>query len=97
MICVLSTDIHQRSQNLRRLDPGMILQGLCYLQVQRSEREDKQKQNTVQRGKIMNMFIMRLFFRVWSAQTQRPQIEPHAITQGSIGGLGSLVYICGTV
>ena len=43
-----------------------------------------------------------VFFSVCGRQKpENPQIEPHmaqdAITQGGIGGLGSLMYICGMV
>ena len=60
----------------------------------RSEREDKQAQNTVRRAKIMNVFVLRLSLRVQLAKTRRPpKLSPMAddtITWGGLGDLGSV-------
>ena len=46
--------------------------------------------------KIMDALILHLLLCVWKAKFWRPPtMADDAITQGSIGGLGSLVYICG--
>ena len=61
--------------------------------------EDKEAQNATWRTKIVNAFVLRYFCMCGQQKPENPQIElsPMAddtITQGGIGGLGSLVYIC---
>ena len=50
----------------------------------RSEREDNHALKAAQRMKIVSAFVLRLLLRV----------ADDAITQGGIGSLVSLVYIC---
>ena len=42
------------------------------LHVTRSDRENKQSQNTPRHAKIVSAFVLRLFLCVWSAKTRRP-------------------------
>ena len=69
------------------------------LRVPRPERENKQAQNVAWRAKIVKAFVLHFRLCGWQ-KPEDPQIEPianEAITRGSIGGLGSLVYICGSI
>ena len=71
---------------------------MCYLHVLQTERKDKQAQNAARHTKILNAYVMRLFFVcVVGKNRKTPKLSPvadNAITRGSIG-MGSLVYICG--
>ena len=82
-----TTDIHQRYQTLRHLDPwhGAQFGGLrgfsrnqwfarhvSYLHVLGSERENNDALKAAQHVKIMSAFVLRLLLHVQSAKTQRP-------------------------
>ena len=68
--------------------------------VTRSEHEDKQAQNDTRRAKIVNALAC-IFVCVVGKNPKTPILSPmaddDAITLSGIGGLGSLVYICGTL
>ena len=113
---MLVTDIHERSQNLRHLEPGMGLKmGVLgfFLEIKvtvvrqvrmsphplRSEPEDKTHlkchMTRKDRGRIGCAFG---FACVVDKNPKTPKLSSmadDAFTWGGIGGLGSLVYICG--
>ena len=66
-----------------------------------SECDDKQGQNVTWRAKIVNAFVLCVHVCVRGRQNlNNPKLSPmaeNAITQGGIGGLGSLVSICDSV
>ena len=71
------------------------------LHLLQSEHEDKTRIRQHMATKIVDTSVSCLFLRVWSAKNLKtPKLSPVAedtITRGSIGGLGSLVYICGSI
>ena len=87
----LMKSYHGRSQNMRHLYPGIGLKLWVFRFFQRSkslwfvrcvcilqsEHEDKHAWNTTWCAKIMDVFCLRLFPRVWSAKPKYPQFELH--------------------
>ena len=107
---IRSTDTDRRFQNLRHLYPGMGLQlgvfpAIKITSVIRLLRmyyglslKIKHAWNAARHAKIVDAFCLRLFPRVWSAETwpEYPQLELHGWRRhytGGIGVLGSPFYI----
>ena len=76
-----------------------IVRCVCHLHLLQSKCEDKHAQNAAECAKIVDAFVLHLFFEyVISKNPKTPNLSPmadDAITRGGIQGLGSPAYICG--
>ena len=108
---MLATDTHQRSQNLHHLYLGMRLKWVVFmffllikiiairkvlmsLHLLQCEREAY----AAWHAKILDTLVLHLYCVRGRQNPKTPKLSfmaDAAITRGGIGGVGSLVYICG--